>query len=716
MRNHFPLKQATRALLHTTALCTCLAYASSAAAAEAVSAGDQNNGSSSAAVLSEVDVNAQAKLATVVGGGALGARSILDTPISVDSVSSNELLDRGVASLGQIFAQDASVMSQGDTNTIYSSNISVRGIQLDSDNGYKINGLSIYNFGIELPVQFFDRVELLKGATGFMYGFGAPGGIVNYETAKPTAETHMSADVGYRSDDIWSGHIDLGGPIANDKVGYRINLIAEDGEAPNGGHVDNLGGAISLVTHVNSTLDWTIDGIYQDRRTSGIVQGIGASFYTANVLPSAPSGDEHLPATDGSYFNTQYYFLTTGLHWQVSPDWKISADVSQSGNARRFSFDFDYITDTSGDFTDYVNDSLSRTVFDQAQVMAEGNVKTGPFEHQIVIGAVTEEETSYGSVNEIFSPIGTSNLYNGPSLTYNSNLVPQEYKSATVTQNAIFGSDTIQLTQRLSVLGGVRWTDYQQDGYAATGSGAIASTYSKSPFTPTVAVMYKVAPSTTVYASFVESLEQGTTVASNYVNANALLDPITSQQYEVGAKTDQTFWSGSAAVFVVRRGAGYANAENVYVQNGDDLYRGIDINGRIHPAPDWSIGGSVLLLHADYSNAGPGVQGNRVEGTPQFQTAGDVTYSVPAVPNLSVNANVRYNGDETVDSAAVLKMPGYVLVGLGARYATTIDDHPVVLRAIVDNLADQHYWYFIQSGYMFPGTARTVSLSLQTKF
>lgn len=651
---------------------------------------------------------------TVNLGGAFGTRAILDTPLSVTSISREDLADRGVTALGDVFARDAAVTSQGDSNTIYSSNISVRGLQLDAANGYKINGLPIYNFGVELPVSFFDRVDLLKGSSGFLYGFGAPGGIVNYVTAKPTAEPRFSIDAGYRSDSIWSAHADLGGAIAGKYLGYRLNVLSEEGTAPNGGHVNNKAASLSLASQLTSNLQWTFDGIYQKRKTDGVIQGIGTSMFAGSALPAAPSGSDRLPATDGSFFNTEYYLVSSGLRWQFAPDWTVSANISRSGNTRRFSFDFAYLLDDAGNYTNYVNDSQSRNRFDQGQALVEGSFRTGPFAHQVVLGASVQRYQAFGNVNQVFAPTGTGNLYTGDPLPYSSSMVVDEYRSAEITQRALFASDTVQLLPGVSAVAGLRWTDYEQNGYNT--AGARASRYRKKPITPTFALLYKPSSTTTLYASYIESLEQGTIVSSVYANRDALLSPLRSKQYEAGVKVDEKLWSGSAAVFSVRRGAGYANAANEYVQDGYALYRGIDVSGRIRPLEGLSIGASALWLDAEYRKTSAAIQGNRVEGTPKFQASGDVTYQLAAVPGLSASANLRRNGNGTVDSAAQLATSGYTLYGLGLKYETDLLGHAATLRANLSNLTNKRYWYYIQPGFIYPGEARTLSVGAQFAF
>jgi iron complex outermembrane receptor protein len=62
----------------------------------------------------------------------------------------------------------------------------VRGLPVDLLNGFKMDGLSIPNWGSDMPLEPFSQIELLKGPGGFMYGFGQPGGILNFVSKQPT--------------------------------------------------------------------------------------------------------------------------------------------------------------------------------------------------------------------------------------------------------------------------------------------------------------------------------------------------------------------------------------------------------------------------------------------------------------------------------------------------------------------------------------------------
>jgi len=117
--------------------------------------------------------------------GALGDRALRDTPFAITAVGREQIEQRQVVSLGEVFLFDPSVTTQVSAYASgWSSPIRNRGIDLNYDS-YRVNGLQVSSWGTEWPLEVMEQVDLLKGPGGFLYGFGAPGGIVNYITKKP---------------------------------------------------------------------------------------------------------------------------------------------------------------------------------------------------------------------------------------------------------------------------------------------------------------------------------------------------------------------------------------------------------------------------------------------------------------------------------------------------------------------------------------------------
>ncbi|MDQ8035650.1 MAG: TonB-dependent receptor plug domain-containing protein, partial [Bordetella sp.] len=139
------------------------------------------------------------KLNTPVNSGALGSRTQLETPFSSTVIGNVQLEDSNPSKLGDVFFTDASVSDNSAAYGAWASYLTVRGLPLDWQNSYRIDGNPFLSYVTTLPYEQFDQIELRKGATGFMYGFGSPGGLINYVTKKPTDVPVRSIDLGYTS-------------------------------------------------------------------------------------------------------------------------------------------------------------------------------------------------------------------------------------------------------------------------------------------------------------------------------------------------------------------------------------------------------------------------------------------------------------------------------------------------------------------------------------
>jgi iron complex outermembrane receptor protein len=322
----------------------------------------------------------------------------------------------------------------------------------------------------------------------------------------------------------------------------------------------------------------------------------------------------------------------------------------------------------------------------------------------VVLGASWQKQGNDYSSNAVYQQIGTGNLYSQNTNSYFSTTDFSLYRFSDVTQRAVFASDTVKLSERWSVLAGLRSTNYEQTGY--TKNGVV---------TPTLALMFKPAPDTTVYTSYVESLEQGATVGITYANRNEQLAPLKSKQYELGVKTEHDRWSATAALFRIERGAEYANSANVLVQDGQSIYQGLELGATTRLGSQWQLGGNVMVLDSSYER-GSSYQGNRVAGAPDFVAATQLSYAVAQVPGLKLSADAKYTGATMLNASNGLKLPGYALANVGASYTTRIGGHDTTWRVAVNNLANKRYWEFQYENYIKPGDPRTVSVSAKLDF
>jgi iron complex outermembrane receptor protein len=660
----------------------------------------------------------------------LGTRVLRDTPFSVNSVGKEDIEKHQSASLAAVFAKDASVAREGGTDyNLYAQRLSVRGLTLDWQNSVKVNGLPLTYYGATLPLEAVEQVQLLKGSSGFLYGVGAPGGIVNYLTKRPTDETLVNLSVGYRSDTLFSQHLDVGGRVAKNGFGYRINLVNEQGETYADSDVNRQAVTANFEVPITDNLKWITDLLYQDsdiKRPEPLFSLIatGANPYHADRLPEPIDSTRRL-ASEQVFDNSKFISGTTGLVWGISDGWDLSVNYGKTHSDYRFPYETIRLTNVDGTYTNQLNDYYDVFDFDFARLLVEGHFNTGRVTHHLTAGASFQDLVlQYATTNYAPQPGQGGNLYDYSPEVWST--VGDTYidaaKASEYQENAFYLSDTVGFTEKLSLLAGVRFTQYLQQSWDASGgfTGPLTSRYEKDVPTPTVALIYKPAESLTTYLSYVQAVQQGPRAGNTYANAGELLNPIESDQYELGVKLEKPTWALSAAVFRLSKGATYQNSDNYLVQGGEQLYQGAEIGGRVRLGQGWELGSSVVLLDADYTKGvNAWLLDRQLPGTTRFSGAFDVTYDVPALPGLSLHADVKYLDDKVVNQIQANDLtvwaPAFAVANFGGNWVTKVAGRDVAFNAEVRNLFDKSYWEGAFNAFS-PGAPRTVAFNARVNF
>jgi len=658
-------------------------------------------------------------LQTPVNAGALGSRTQLETPFSSTVVTAADIENRQVSKLGDVFALDASVGDNSSSNGAWASYLTVRGLPLDWQNSYRIDGKPFVSYVTTLPYEQFERIDLLKGASGFMYGFGAPGGMLNYVTQKPTDEPVRSITLGYTSQSVLRESVDLGDRVGDDgRFGYRLNATHEEGTTYNDGSLYRDSVSLALDARLTDKLTWDFQSIYQDRKAIRQDATITAAGMSGTSLPSPLRADNDNLQGEGPYADNAFRFYSTGLKYAVNDNWNVNTHYTYNSTRTRRNETVLSLTNNDGDYDDYRSDYGEAYSYNQWEAMAEGKFNTGPLKHQVVLGVSWQKQKNDYSSNGVYQLQGTGNLYEQNPNTYYSEGQLDLYRAAEITQKAAFASDTIDLTGGWSILGGLRYTDYEQQGFDA--AGVRSEPYEKNGvLTPTVALMYNFTPQTMAYASYIESLEPGSVVGNTYENRGALLSPLKSKQYELGIKTENEDWSATAALFRIEKKSEYArqlaDGGQELVQGGKSIYQGLELGASARIARDWNVGGSIMLLDSEYKK-GADHNGNRVAGAPKFIAAAQVVYDVPQLPGLKLRADAKYTGGIMLDASNNIEVDDYTVFNIGATYDTRIYGYNTTFRAGINNLTNKRYWLYQSENYIKAGDPRTYSLSASIAF
>ena len=162
-----------------------------------------------------------------------------DVPIQVNVFSEQNVADAGIESTSD-FVGYVPNMTFDRADTYRNSFVMIRGLtqitNADSPLAVVIDGVP-QNDQKQFNMRLFDieRIEVLKGPQGTLYGRNAIGGAVNIVTRAPTDEFSGFADLSYGNGEAMQATAGLSGPLAGDNVKFRItgDYLADDGRIDN---------------------------------------------------------------------------------------------------------------------------------------------------------------------------------------------------------------------------------------------------------------------------------------------------------------------------------------------------------------------------------------------------------------------------------------------------------------------------------------------------
>ncbi|NKB35617.1 MAG: TonB-dependent receptor plug domain-containing protein [Gammaproteobacteria bacterium] len=204
--------------------------------------------------------------------------SLQDTPISIQAFTADGLEKRGIDNLSEIgsftpnmtFDKAATIGGSNNAAIVY-----IRGIgqdaaipTIDLGVGTYVDGVYLArSVGGSLDLVDVERIEVLRGPQGTLFGRNTIGGAINITTKKPNEEFRADASLTYGSDDMINGKFTLNGGIT-ENLFAKGTVISKNRDGyvirPDGtdlGDDDMLAGNVALRWLVSDsvTVDFAVD-------------------------------------------------------------------------------------------------------------------------------------------------------------------------------------------------------------------------------------------------------------------------------------------------------------------------------------------------------------------------------------------------------------------------------------------------------------------------
>jgi len=674
-----------------------------------------------------------------------------DVPSAISVLSGETLVDNGIGrSASEVlnYVPNASAGTQQHGRPRWW----IRGVgagqqQIDFPNpvGFYQDDVYISNASATgFPLFDIDRVEVLRGPQGTLWGKNTTGGAINVISNKPSFESdgYFKADYGSHANVILEGA--AGGTLQKDVAAGRFSFHTENqGEGPfNNRYTGAKDGALKdtalrgqVQAIINADLTANLNVHYRDYSTTGTI------ITTASYAPNGVYRNGYIPSTDTTDVSTN------------APGW---STIQQGGLSLNLQYQWGkYAVTSITGYEDFTTESLSdsdNTPLEVSRAYAKASSKQ--FSQELRIASPKEDKINWvGGLHffteDISSDSASARLPDAIAGAQPGSTQPGGYSDAFYTHKttsyALFGSTTVNFSEQLLSTFGLRWTQEtkdldlrrrQVDGTVAFGSatnwwttasgGAVTAALANNNFTSRpsttwtgwtydVTPEYKVSDNLRTYLKYAHGIKSGGYNASaTDVRALNTLDPETLDDLELGFKSDlaggKVRLNGSVFHYDYRNqqvnitGLFPATTNAVaYLQNvAKSHVDGAELEVEALPTKNLHVNANIGILTTAFDdftiqNNGGTRNGNEFVRSPHLTAllAADYRIGLENGGAVVVGGDIRYTSkqyyyvDPQSDARSYLNQAPYNIVN--ARLSYKFPDGKQTVTAYVNNLNDTIY-------------------------
>jgi iron complex outermembrane recepter protein len=454
-------------VISSIAICVASAFAQSAAnpnaiASPAPAAASQTQTSPAVQGVEEIVVTAQKR-----------AQLTQDVPIALTALTASTLQFRGIDALSDLTMQVPGMQFGVDTGS--DQQIFIRGIGIDDPSGGVESPIATYVNGVYQTRTFraptlgidVDRIEVLKGPQGTLFGRNATGGAINIALKPPSDELTATVKEGVGSYNSWLTQADVSGPL----IKHILDLRIAGAFSRDSGWIENLStsntvnnhqegdGRVALSYHPSDILSLDYDGLF-GKAVGGGVPGAPTSIYIGSAAVQLKALPVVIPRSD---------YVTGDNPWKAKlGTFPFQGDMENTQNAGTIKYDFAPWVSLKS-ITAFQEHTLDGDKFNALGTAAPlenfggRNIDDKTFTQEFNLGGT--KELSWWETNQPFSwLVGAYYMHEtyATSLdpvfaTYNTTRIGSMGREK-LNDYSVFGDTTIPLPWNFSLFGGVRYT------------------------------------------------------------------------------------------------------------------------------------------------------------------------------------------------------------------------------------------------------------------
>ncbi|WP_230708404.1 TonB-dependent siderophore receptor [Psychrobacter sp. CCUG 69069] len=651
-----------------------------------------------------------------------------DAPMSYTRIDQELLQKRQADSVNAALRYEPGVTTESRGTVSIFDEYNIRGFKTYSNfyDGLRLPYDGAWNLMPQVDIYATEAVEILKGPASSLYGYAAPGGMVNQVAKSPKNTQASEVQLRLGNQNLREVAIDTTGPLT-DTLNYRLVALKrkKDGQMQTTEEERTL---------INPSLEW---------QATDDVSVLANLFYQDDpeMVPSTP-----LPAV-GTVYNASYGKLDSdayaGDKWNrfskevfmpsVTVNWDLNDQLTFKHVTRYTDAEAQQRNIYNRGFVEGSDTTLNRVAYTTDETMNNWTtdnqlayqLDTANTSHNLLFG-VEYQETDSNATYYDAGPAGTPNLdLSSPDFSQiNADNLPldiyRQKQDIEQSQLGLYVQDEMQW-QDLTVVAGLRHDNFDSSTEQTEATkGAIYSdktiSNDASETSGRLAAIYDFDNGLSPYVSYSQSFQP--VVGSNFIT-NEPFKPTTADQLEAGIKylSSDRATQGTLAVFdITQKNVIVTNPSNSQqkVQTGEITSKGVEISGS-HMLNDWvDIAASYSYTDAEITEDefNPDVVGNTPAQIAKHKATLWADYY--ATDKLTLNAGVRYEGGMQVDKQNSDELPSVTLVDIGGNYQI---NPMLAVGASINNLFDKTYvgaCYDLDNCWM--GPERQVSVSLKASF
>lgn len=654
-----------------------------------------------------------------------------ETPQSLTIITREQIDDQAASTVADVLE--------------YTTGLSVkrvdRGRNLLSSRGFDITAFQLDglpfatgNVGLEeLSTAIYERIEVIRGATGLLQGAGEPSASINMVRKRADAREltgEITLEAG--SWDRYSGIVDVSAPLTGDGS-VRARVVAElytedafvDLESNNG---LTLYGTIGI--DLGETTQVNFGASYQKVERDGVMWAQLPFWYADGSLASEWPRSMTTAAKWNEWDTTEKAAFVS-VEQDLGGSWQLRGDASYFEQTEDSKLIWlwgnpDEATGLGMNIWPYWY--LTNPKQWSFNLQAKGSYTLLGREHELVVGAMHNHQTSGWTnrdpIDGTVALVGDFNEWDG---SYPEPEWGERYRMSgygTTRQTGIYGVTRMQLLDPLKLIAGGRMTWWTRDEEEALYTAEAYTIEHKGIFTPYAGLIFDFTHNLSAYVSYTSIFNPQTARDRD----GRYLDPLTGDNYEAGLKADlmDGRLRASAAVFRVEQSNFPVPDTGYFVPGTTDpamkpaqgtVSKGYELEVQGEVLPGWDVSAGWSHFKAQDAD---GVDVQQHQPRQVFRMA--TKYEFGGVLNgASLGGSLRWESrpPQTAENPGTgeiepVGQEAYVLVNLMAAYDIT---QQLSLQLNVNNVFDKAYyntnsWF---GGYIY-GEPRNARVTLRYGF